>query len=1027
MVRTRVIFALLLAGFLLPLETVRAGEAPDPAPPVLPRPTFHNTRWISSNKESGTLFPYERFLTSVLGRRLYVDGGMMHKGPSSPDRSWISFATSWQPRNLILLRAVGFDDRRKLQWYTDGRITVDENVVDPKTLPPTGQVKYWAGFSQYSPGWQGWEDCYKRAFQQALAQIRRGKHPIVGVANEGDYAFQAKGPMQVDYSPFALKEFRDWLTHRGIYRVETGEYPGWFGGEDFADDPSPAEAKGNHPPFNKVFGTNFTTWRLKFWDPDQFPDPLPWDAPGMPGPGQKGHIPGGFDAPRERSDRLFYRVWNGLSVETPGFRQVMHRRFFARLFRVADRMGLAPVHLSTYSTRGINTADWRPKYHPRAEPISHGFALWPCLEGRYLLGLECYSWTKAYATYDYLTLGPERESRVPRGGWLSVVPLHGKSGHFSKEFYRWWFNARGTLHFTVLCEGQAPFAGKDWLLTIRSTAIEDAWRELFLEWPDRPFGDPPGIAYVPPPVRNPSAVIGEGTEWRDWAEFEVGKREGPEGKWKTLLKTRESRAEVERAEGEKDAAYGIRAVSRQGRKGEWTEAASRGEGPDPKEEERRPSPDFAWIQKPVETLVQEACNRGGSLDDRRDRIWALGIRQAPEAVPALLKILANREEEWLIRETAVSALLALRAADAKSCRVYSEILRRGDEDPRVRQDIVGLLVRLGVKGAKRNLEGLAKDKPGTMVAGNLISEYGKKRDFGTLLGWIDTVEEKVPQKERRLTGGLLAKPHLGLCAGEMAARLQEPACAGQLIAKAKSGDRDFVVGLCRMTWRLLEREQGAVHAVGDPSEGKRRKILQMAVPALGQIGGNEKVNLCVRELCLLVLAETRLVDGARTLGSKAKGTGAQLQKVFKDPGEPLCLRRRAAVAMGALGFKGAWKAFEKVLSDPGSNPWLRRSVAEAMGGLDLDKVQPLLLEILEADGKEGRRREHPFLRSGIATVLGEERVKEAESTLRRIAADKKAFRGLRWASVWALGEILALSPPVDTLPLQANLKRLKLE
>ena len=92
-----------------------------------------------------------------------------------------------------------------------------------------------------------------------------------------------------DYSPFTVAEFRDYLTHRGIYAPQAQRAGlGYPGGERLADDPSPAEAKGDHPSFNETFGTAFTTWSLRYWDPEAFPQRVPLEAPGMPQAGQDG-------------------------------------------------------------------------------------------------------------------------------------------------------------------------------------------------------------------------------------------------------------------------------------------------------------------------------------------------------------------------------------------------------------------------------------------------------------------------------------------------------------------------------------------------------------------------------------------------------------------------------------------------------------------------------------------------------------------------------------------------------------------
>ncbi len=103
-----------------------------------------------------------------------------------------------------------------------------------------------------------------------------------------------------DYSPFAIAEFRDWLTHRGEYDADTGRYAGQGAPEEivgkymnyngrlrspFYADKSPSAVQSGRPSFNAWFGTNFSTWTLRYWDLDQYPDPIPI-------PGTQGWQPG---------------------------------------------------------------------------------------------------------------------------------------------------------------------------------------------------------------------------------------------------------------------------------------------------------------------------------------------------------------------------------------------------------------------------------------------------------------------------------------------------------------------------------------------------------------------------------------------------------------------------------------------------------------------------------------------------------------------------------------------------------------
>ena len=76
------------------------------------------------------------------------------------------------------------------------------------------------------------------------------------------------------YEPNMVREFRDYLIHEGRY----SDSGGYSGGSKFGDDPAPNQ---KYPPrqdetFNEHFGTDFTTWDLKYWDPEVWRGHLEW-------------------------------------------------------------------------------------------------------------------------------------------------------------------------------------------------------------------------------------------------------------------------------------------------------------------------------------------------------------------------------------------------------------------------------------------------------------------------------------------------------------------------------------------------------------------------------------------------------------------------------------------------------------------------------------------------------------------------------------------------------------------------------
>jgi hypothetical protein len=198
-----------------------------------------------------------------------------------------------------------------------------------------------------------------------------------------------------DYSPFAVTEFRDWLLHRGKYDATTGTYPteGALSAivgdyiqidgklrSQFYDDPSPNDANGTGVSFNSKFGTNFTTWSLKYWDLTLFNSKITDTAFDITPTSGTGYTEGGFEAPRTKNTaNAFWNAWtydlvdhgNVYPAGNPsnpafGFRQVMVRNFVNDILYKIQELGIPsnmitahqiPSEMLTTAYRQVNLAE----------------------------------------------------------------------------------------------------------------------------------------------------------------------------------------------------------------------------------------------------------------------------------------------------------------------------------------------------------------------------------------------------------------------------------------------------------------------------------------------------------------------------------------------------------------------------------------------------------------------------------------------------------------------------------------------
>jgi len=441
-------------------------------------------------------------------------------------------------------------DRRFAQWFQDGLI------AEP------GQEDQWdfgvrACSSRYA------EPVYELRRQKDQARAERVAKAMRAFP---ETVLACSGPIECemhqgdrrwgDYSPFTVAEFRDYLTHQGIYAPGGDrEGLGYPGGEVFADDPSPAEARGDRPTFNSTFGTRFSTWTLRYWDPAAFPERVPLEAPGMPGPGAKGHVPGGFDAPRvppgepepqgiprEGNDR-FWEAWASMDDGLPGFRAKLlnfwvrdHTRWLAEAGVPRDRIFSHQIPGESYG---------------RGRLTNGASAVWTADTPSGSIGITTYF--GAASDVDVFT---KILARNENWGIFEYHPHPINALDAPVEEYLRSLQTCVRFRAHILTPISWPNEGKDFIVSTGPFA--EAMKQVMASLPDQPYYNRSYVDYAPPPVSDVRMrPAGDGTRvswseliwpdrrfrWTDWREFE--RFEVRDAGGRTLAATRDCETTVE--------------------------------------------------------------------------------------------------------------------------------------------------------------------------------------------------------------------------------------------------------------------------------------------------------------------------------------------------------------------------------------------------------------------------------------------------------------------------------------------------
>lgn len=216
-------------------------------------------------------------------------------------------------------------DRRNMQWYSD------------QTSAPG-----WMTYSAYARRLRRVQELYIREFGRAIAEKMQANPGIlVAITGDGEsemtYAkfrdlTNPGNPADrrwADYSPFAVLEFRDWLTGRGLYATG-GPLSGdaYQQAARYTADPSPSvDGNGDGHTLNGDFGTVFSSWDLRYFNWSLSDAETAGAIAGGTSVPFPGGSPDGFDPPRTyQPGNPWFDAWNY-------FRQSMLRRYnrdFAR-------------------------------------------------------------------------------------------------------------------------------------------------------------------------------------------------------------------------------------------------------------------------------------------------------------------------------------------------------------------------------------------------------------------------------------------------------------------------------------------------------------------------------------------------------------------------------------------------------------------------------------------------------------------------------------------------------------------------
>lgn len=368
------------------------------------------------------------------------------------------------------------------------------------------------------------------------------------------------------YSPWSVQEFQDWLRHRGIYakgsahaaqsapEAVTGPWIMIDGSKRsaFYDDPSPSDGHGTGPSFNSYFGTQFSSWKLEYWDFADFPPgSLPWAddlANNLPAEGEKGNFSGeGFDAPRLADVKSrFWFAWDNEGQRAPGYRQFSIWAWNQDVVADFAKTGFPESHLFTHqipaeflSKLVLPEANYRSGMNvPLLRRFTTASPLWTADDAKGAFG----GFGLGITTFDYMADETVfARARAMDANW-ALLEYHPDSQHAG--YYRSLDSLRALYRqrVHVLAPGWWGYKKPPFMLdgTEFAKAIKD-WMNnpSGFDESDQPWNGDGFVDFTPPPVHGlkvESTAEGKKLTWSDrlwpdiryatwslWREWQGGK------------------------------------------------------------------------------------------------------------------------------------------------------------------------------------------------------------------------------------------------------------------------------------------------------------------------------------------------------------------------------------------------------------------------------------------------------------------------------------------------------------------------